>query len=79
MTRVQRTKHDSRAVTREYRLIPRIKLINRRVNGTRECKLTRELYSSTLTDFMHGSIQNSQPEQGYLYVSGDTMQWIDGT
>ena len=44
MTRVQRTKYDSRAVTRELRLIPRIKLVNTHVNGTRECKLSRELY-----------------------------------
>ena len=44
MTRVQRTKYDSRAVTHELRLILRIKLINTCVNGTRECKLSRELY-----------------------------------
>ena len=39
MTRVQRTKYDSRALTD-----PSNKLINTRVIGTRECKLSRELY-----------------------------------
>ena len=31
-----------------------------------------------LTDFMHGTIHNRWPEHGYLHVSGDTTQWIDG-
>ena len=38
-------------MTRELRLIPRIKLINTRVNGTRECKLSRELYRSLAVIF----------------------------
>ena len=31
-----------------------------------------------LTDFMHGSVQNRPPQDGYLHVSGDTVKWIDG-
>ena len=40
---MQHEKSNSR-VTREFRQITQIKLNNTRVNGTRECKLSRELY-----------------------------------